>query len=88
MALAAAKVDDPAPMNLGTGREISMADLARLIAMTTGFTGSLTWDPSRPDGQPRRALDTSQARARLGWSATTSLEDGLARTVAWYRSAR
>ncbi len=86
VALAAAKIDDPAPMNLGTGREISMADLARLIAKTTGFTGTLTWDPSRPDGQPRRALDTSQARARLGWSATTSLEDGLARTVTWYRA--
>jgi len=85
VALAAAKIDDPAPMNLGTGREISMAELARLIAKTTGFAGTLTWDPSRPDGQPRRALETSEARARLGWSASTSLEDGLARTVAWYR---
>jgi GDP-L-fucose synthase len=83
---AAATLDDPEPMNLGTGREISMADLARLIATTTGFTGRLVWDPARPDGQPRRALDTTRARERLGWTASTSLEDGLARTIAWYRA--
>jgi len=86
IARAAATVDDPAPMNLGTGREVSTRELAALVARATGFAGTFRWDASRPDGQPRRALDTSSARARLAWRATTSLEDGLARTVAWYRA--
>ncbi len=84
---AAASIDDPAPMNLGTGREISIRDLATLIARASGFAGRFVWDPSRPDGQPRRALDTSEARRRLGWVATTPLEDGLAATVRAYREA-
>lgn len=87
IALAAAGLDDPEPMNLGTGREISMADLARLIAAATGFSGRLTWDPSRPDGQPRRALDVTRARERLGWTAATPLERGLADTLRWYRES-
>jgi GDP-L-fucose synthase len=85
--LAAASVDDPAPMNLGSGREVTMRELAGLVAAATGFRGEFAWDPSRPDGQPRRTLDTSEAARRLGWRATTSLEGGIAKTVAWYREA-
>jgi GDP-L-fucose synthase len=85
---AAAAIDDPAPMNLGTGREVAMRDLARLVAAAAGFSGRFEWDPSRPDGQPRRALDVSAAASRLGWSAATSLEEGLRETVAWYRAHR
>jgi GDP-L-fucose synthase len=81
---AAESYDDPAPVNLGTGREIRVKDLARLIAEQTGFRGDLVWDTSKPDGQPRRCLDVSRARERLGFTAETSLEDGLASTIAWY----
>ena len=84
---AAASIDDPAPMNLGTGREITMAALAGLVAAATGFGGTFEWDASRPDGQPRRSLDVSEASRRLGWRATTALEDGLERTVRWYRGS-
>ena len=83
--LAADGVDDPTPINLGTGRETTMADLARMVAEAVGYRGSVTWNSSRPDGQPRRALDTSRARRILGWRARTSLEDGLSQTLAWYR---
>lgn len=85
---AAATVDDPAPMNLGTGVEVSMRDLAAAVARATGFRGAFAWDASRPDGQPRRSLDVSQARRRLGWVAATPLEQGLAETVRWYRRVR
>lgn len=83
--LAASRLDDPTPLNLGTGREVTMRDLAALIAHATGFEGEFTWNASRPDGQPRRSLDTSKAAEILGWRAPTSLEDGLAQTVAWFR---
>ena len=86
--LAAARGDDPAPMNLGTGREITIRELAELIVKLTGFGGAIRWDASRPDGQPRRALDTSVASERLGWSAGTSLEQGLAATIAWFEANR
>ena len=82
---AAGSLDDPAPINLGTGREVTMRDLADLVAKAAGFEGTFRWDPNRPDGQPRRSLDTSRAAEVLGWRATTSLEDGLAETVRWYR---
>jgi GDP-L-fucose synthase len=85
---AAASIDDPAPMNLGTGREVKVSDLAELVRAATGFAGRFRWDPSRPDGQPRRSLGTSEAVRRLGWTATTSLEDGLRETVRWYREHR
>jgi GDP-L-fucose synthase len=85
---AAASVDDPEPINLGTGREVVIEDLARLVATAVGYAGGFRWDPSRPDGQPRRSLDTSRALERMGWRARTSLEDGLAKTVAWYRAHR
>jgi GDP-L-fucose synthase len=83
--LAAGRLDDPVPVNLGTGREIRMRDLAALIATATDFEGEFVWNADRPDGQPRRALDTSRAAEVLGWRAATALEDGLAKTVAWFR---
>ncbi len=78
--------DDPDPVNLGSGFEISIRDLAVRIADLTGFEGRITWDSSMPDGQPRRMLDTSRARERFGWTAKTSFDEGLKRTVEWYLS--
>jgi GDP-L-fucose synthase len=78
--------DDSEPVNLGSGREIAIRDLATVVAGAVGFTGRIGWDVSRPNGQPRRALDTARALERFGWRATTSFEEGLARTVAWYRA--
>ncbi len=83
--LATETLENPEPINLGTGREITIADLASLIAKMVGFDGRIIWDTSRPDGQPRRQLDTARARDRFGWVAKTSLEDGLRRTIAWWR---
>lgn len=82
---AAERYDGDEPCNIGTGQEVSIASLAALVCRATGFEGEVRWDASMPDGQPRRCLDTSRALARFGWSATTGLEDGLRRTVAWYR---
>jgi GDP-L-fucose synthase len=82
---AAREYDGPDPVNLGAAREISIKELTELIARLTGFDGELVWDPSKPDGQPRRSLDTSRAERLFGFKASTSLEDGLARTIAWYR---
>jgi GDP-L-fucose synthase len=82
---AATRYDAPEPVNLGSGREVSMHDLAELLAQLLSYQGELRWDPSQPNGQPRRCLDTSRARELLGWEAQTGLEDGLQRTVAWYR---
>jgi len=84
--LAAERYDDPAPVNVGTGAEISIRDLAETIAELTGFEGRIMWDTSMPNGQPRRRLDVSKARELLGWEARTRLREGLERTVAWYRS--
>jgi len=78
--------DDPDPVNLGSGFEISIRELAGRIADLTGFEGRITWDSSMPDGQPRRMLDTSRARERFGWTAKTSFDEGLKRTVEWYLS--
>ena len=72
-------------MNLGTGAEISIRELAETVAELTGFDGDLVWDTSMPNGQPRRALDTTRARELFGFEARTGLRDGLARTIAWYR---
>jgi GDP-L-fucose synthase len=83
--LAGEKDDSSEPLNLGNGREIAIRDLAALIAKQMGFKGRLSWDTSKPNGQPRRAVDASRARKRLGWTARTSLEDGLARTIAWWK---
>jgi GDP-L-fucose synthase len=76
------------PVNLGTGREISIRDLATMIAERTGFRGTFAWNASRPDGQPRRALDVSRARDGFGWSARVPFEEGLAATISWYRESR
>jgi GDP-L-fucose synthase len=76
------------PINLGAGREISIRDLATTIAALAKFRGGLTWDPTQPDGQPRRCLDTSKAERLLDWTARTPLEAGLERTIAWYREQR
>jgi len=85
--LATENHDDSEPMNLGSGQEISILDLAGLIAKLTGFEGELVWDSSKPDGQPRRCLDTTRARQKLGFTARTSLEEGLAKTIAWYEDS-
>jgi GDP-L-fucose synthase len=76
------------PVNLGTGREISIRDLATLIADLTGFRGTFAWNTTKPDGQPRRALDVSRARDAFGWTAKVPFEEGLATTIAWYREHR
>jgi GDP-L-fucose synthase len=81
-------LEDSEPVNLGSGQEISIRDLVTKIAAATGFEGRVRWDATKPDGQPRRCLDTSRARERLGWSASTPLDEGLRRTVAWYRAER
>jgi GDP-L-fucose synthase len=83
---AADRYDGDEPVNLGSGAEISIRDLAALIAELTGFDGRITWDTSMPNGQPRRALDASRARELFGWEARVPLSEGLERTVAWYRS--
>jgi len=82
------RYDDPEPMNLGSGREITIRDLTHLIAKLTRFEGKVAWDPTKPDGQPRRCLDVTRAQATIGFTAQTSLEDGLARTIAWYEQNR
>jgi GDP-L-fucose synthase len=86
--LAAERYDGAEPVNLGVGREITIRELVELIARLTHFDGELRWDASKPDGQPRRALDTSRARERFGFEAATGLEEGLRRTIEWYESTR
>jgi GDP-L-fucose synthase len=86
--LAAERYDGPEPVNLGVGREITIRELVSLIVEVTGFGGKIRWDPTKPDGQPRRALDTSRAREWFGFTASTPLEDGLRRTVEAYEAAR
>jgi len=81
---AAERMQAPLPVNLGTGSEIAIADLAALIARLTGYPGRLEWDPSKPDGQPRRRLDVSRAKALLDWEAKVELEQGLRETIEWY----
>lgn len=86
--LATERYDGAEPVNLGAGFEISIRELAELIARLTGFGGRLAWNTSQPDGQPRRSLDTSRAERLFGFRARTSFEEGLARTVDWYRRSR
>jgi GDP-L-fucose synthase len=85
---AAERYDRGEPVNLGSGREIRIRDLAAMIADTVGFEGTLRWDPTQPDGQPRRQLDCTQAAALFGFRAQTSFEEGLRRTVDWYLANR
>ena len=81
------KVRSPEPINLGGGQEIAIRDLVQSIATLSGFTGTIEWDSSKPDGQPRRCLDIARARQLLGWNPTVSLEEGLRRTINWWKEA-
>ncbi len=76
------------PVNIGSGQEIRIKDLAELIAHLTGFEGKLVWDTTKPNGQPRRGLDTSRAANYFGWRASVPFEEGLRQTIAWYRQNR
>ena len=76
----------PQPINIGTGTEITIKDLICLIADIMGFDDDITWDTSKPDGQPRRCLDVSKAKELLGFEAKTSLRDGLTKTIEWFRN--
>ena len=86
--LAAERYNDADPVNIGSGREISIATLVGRIAECSGFRGSIVWDGSKPNGQPRRRLDVSRAQERFGFRAETDFDDGLRRTVEWYRATR
>ena len=88
LVLAADRYDGPEPVNLGAGKEISIRELAELVADVTGFDGRIAWDETKPGGQPRRSVDATRARELFGFEARTPLRDGIERTVAWYRSAR
>jgi GDP-L-fucose synthase len=83
--LAAERYDGPLPINLGAGFELAMRELAALIQKLTGYTGRIRWDATRPNGQPRRSLDVSRAEQLLGFRAAVSFEDGLRKTIDWYR---
>lgn len=82
---AAERMTVPDPINLGTGREITIKDLVTLIAQLCGFEGRIEWDTSKPDGQPRRCLDTTKAKSLLGWQAEVLFEEGLRQTINWWR---
>jgi GDP-L-fucose synthase len=88
LVLGAERYDSSDPVNIGSGNEIAIRDLAALIATVTGFTGRFVWDSTQPNGQPRRRLDVSRAKERFGFVAKTSFADGLAQTVAWYKEQR
>ena len=85
---AAEVMEEPTPINLGTNQEISIRDLVCLVAKLVGFAGEIRWDPTKPDGQPRRCLDVTRAQEQLGWSAVVPFEKGLQQTIDWWRSAR
>jgi GDP-L-fucose synthase len=85
--LAAERYDSADPVNIGTGKETRIRELAETIERLTGFEGETVWDSSKPDGQPTRYLDVSRARERIGFEAEVGLEDGLARTIESYREA-
>jgi len=88
LALATERYNGPEPFNLGSGQETSIKDLANSIANLTGFKGKIVWDTSKPNGQPRRALDTSRAEKFFGFQARMPLEEGLSRTIEWYLKQR
>jgi GDP-L-fucose synthase len=85
---AAVAYDGPEPLNIGSGREVTIRELAELIARHAGFRGRIVWDAAQPDGQPRRCLDTSRALAEIGFRAATALEDGLRETITWFEATR
>ncbi len=82
------KYDQSLPVNLGSGSEISIADLSKLIADLSGFKGNIVWDKSKPNGQPRRKLDTTRAREKFGFASQVTLEEGLKTTIEWYAKYR
>lgn len=82
--LAAEHYDKPEPVNLGSGKEITIRELVYLIRELSGFEGEIEWDASKPDGQPRRCLDTSRAEREFGFKARTSIREGLSKTIGWY----
>jgi len=84
--LATEKYNKPDPVNLGAGREITIRELVNLIAELVGYKGKIVWDTSKPDGQPRRCLETSKAKEEFGFEAKTDLKEGLKRTIKWYRN--
>ena len=83
--LATERYDSPEPVNIGAGSEITIKDLVVMIARLTGFDGEIRWDAGKPDGQPRRCLDTSRALKAFGFKATTDFETGLKATIDWYK---
>jgi GDP-L-fucose synthase len=86
LVLAMEKYDSPDPMNLGSGQEVTIRQAIETIARLVGFTGQITWDATKPDGQPRRCLDVSKAKTELGFTAQTPFEAGLKKTIAWFQS--
>jgi GDP-L-fucose synthase len=86
--LASERYNGSEPVNLGSGYEISIKDLAGIIARLTGFEGNLVWDTSKPNGQPRRGLDVTRAEKYFGFRAKMDFEEGLHRTIDWYRQNR
>jgi GDP-L-fucose synthase len=88
IAAAAELYNKPEPVNLGSGHEITIRQLAEMICRLCRYEGEIRWDPSQPDGQPRRSLDVSRAQAEFGFKSTTSFEDGLRDTIAWYEGQR
>ncbi len=86
--LAAELYDEDQPVNLGADRECTIVELVELITELTGFSGEIRWDTSKPDGQPRRAVDPTRAREAFGFEATTGFREGLIRTIDWYRTHR
>ncbi|MBU0677425.1 MAG: GDP-L-fucose synthase, partial [Verrucomicrobia bacterium] len=86
--LATEQYSESEPVNIGASSEISIKELVVLVARLCGFEGRITWDSSKPDGQPRRCLDTTRARESFGFTASTSFEDGLTRTIEWYKGIR
>jgi GDP-L-fucose synthase len=86
LVLAMERYDSPEPINLGNGQEVTIRHAIETIARLVGFEGKITWDPTKPDGQPRRCLDTSRAKAEIGFAAQTPFEGGLKKTIAWFES--
>jgi len=86
--LATERYNKPEPVNIGAGFEIKIKDLVKLIAELTGFKGEIRWDASKPDGQPRRRLDTSKAKKEFGFEAKVDFREGLRRTIKWYKAQK
>ena len=78
------RYDSPEPMNLGNGKEVTIRQAIETIARLVGFTGKITWDATKPDGQPRRALDVTRAKREIDFEAKTSFEEGLRKTIDWF----